>query len=412
MLRKIIGEKFYCGLDIGSQRLKAALMKAADPHCQELLGVYEAKTLGFKDSSVSDLVELTECIHKTLTELSKKTGVKLKEIHLGVGGDFIEVRKNNSVMPLVDRGSKVIGSHDVKKINNQARLLGLKVEEEILHDFPQYYKVDDVNTALNPVGLLGRKLEVYSLLIVANLTRLRNITKAVNQAGYEVANVFFSGFSAASVSLNEQLKSDGCVLIDIGSKVTNILIFKNGLLRHLDRIPMGGDHLTLRIMLDLNLPFNLAEDIKKSYANAISTDEQNEEEILVKKNSAYLPIKRKEIVQSIKPEIDKFVEAIKNSLNSSGMLEEIKGGMVVIGGGALLTGMIERIEQETSLSVSIGKARVGLKSLTNAVTFAAAVGLSQMGLNHSFGVSPLSDVRTTWTKGLVGRIKEFYQEYF
>ena len=220
MFRKMIGERVYCGLDIGSQRIKVGIIKVTDAKLMELLGVYETKTYGFQDASVSDLGDLSECIHQTIQQLIQKTGVKFKEVNLGFGGELVDVREISAMIPLLDRGSKVISGRDVQRVNKQARSLGMKIEEEVLHDLPQFYKVDDADSAINPIGLYGRKLGVQSLMIYANMNRIRNITKAVHQAGYDVMNIFFSSYASSEVILNENEKKDGSLLIDIGSKST------------------------------------------------------------------------------------------------------------------------------------------------------------------------------------------------
>jgi len=62
MLNKIMSEKYYCGVDIGSQKLKVGILKIKNPTDMELLGAYEHKIYGFKDNAVSDLAEFSECI--------------------------------------------------------------------------------------------------------------------------------------------------------------------------------------------------------------------------------------------------------------------------------------------------------------------------------------------------------------
>lgn len=115
MLNRIITDKLYCGLDIGSQRIKAGIMRFSDAQEGELLGVYENKIQGFKDFSVSDLGEFSDCIQRTLAELATKTNTKIKDIQLGVGGELIDFRSTSTVIPLVDKDSKVITVQDLKK---------------------------------------------------------------------------------------------------------------------------------------------------------------------------------------------------------------------------------------------------------------------------------------------------------
>ncbi len=409
MLPKIKREKFSCGLDLGVQTMKAGLVRAQDMDNLELLGVHEMKTAGLKDFAVSDLNEFSDCIQKTVAGLSHKTGFKINTIHIGMGGDLINVRESSAVIPLLDHGNKVITGQDVKKVRHQARLLGIHLEEEILHDFPKYFKVDDVNTAINPVGLYGRKLGGHFLLLLTNLTRMRNIAKAVNQAGFELGESYFSSYAASVVALDKKAKADGVALIDIGSTSTAILIFKDGLLQNVQVIPWGGSHVTQSIATQLNLALDLAEEIKKSHAVAHKTSPDNEEEILVKREHGYMPIKRAGISQAIGPEVDKFIEHIQKSIKGSEYYHHLNAGLVMVGGGSLLPGLIERIEEVTNLSVSNGMLT---KGLNNSALYAGVIGLAQMNCTQTMNLALAAKTPKHWTTTLSNSFKELYQEYF
>jgi cell division protein FtsA len=413
MLPKIMHEKYYCGIDIGAQSVKAGILKIKNADDVNLIGVYEHKTHGFRDNAVSDLDEFSECIHHTVGELTKKTGVKFKGVQLGLGGALIEARETNTVIPLIDRGSKVITRRDINKVNDHARLLGIQMEEEILHDLPQYYRIDDMNSASNPQGLYGRKLGVHSLMVVINENRIRNITRAVHQAGYDVANVLFNSLASSEVILTDEEKSLGSVLIDIGSQYTAILIFKEGVLRFLKGINIGGNNFTNNIADHIGLPFDLAEEIKKSYAVATGFDRHYDEEILVKKEDAYIPIKRGAIYDAIKPEVDELVGTIRSTIANSGFRDQIAGGITVIGGGALLPGFIERIGQDINAPIRLGKMQLALhKKLNHTALFSSVVGLAQSGYKRTFRYSFSANGHQHWTKNITSRVKELYQEYF
>jgi len=160
-------EKVFCGLDIGSQRIKASLLKVQKGLPPQVLGVAQLATRGVQESSVSDLRELSDCIHRVLTDLTTKADVKFKNISLGLGGHLIDKRMSAALILLMDKGSKAITSFDIKKINQQACLLGLNLDERLFHQFPTRYIVDGFNVAINPLGLYGHKLEADMLLVVA-----------------------------------------------------------------------------------------------------------------------------------------------------------------------------------------------------------------------------------------------------
>jgi len=412
MLRKFIGERYFCGLDIGAQSIKASLLKSGEDVKPVVLGVFETQTHGFKDASVSDLADLSECIHKTIVGLVRKTGVKLKEIQLGMGGELIEPRFSAAVMPLVDRGTKIITNRDVEKIETQAKLLGVKMDEVVLHHFSQYFKIDDTNTALNPVGLYGRKLEVKTLLVIVNNMLLKNLIKAVNQAGYDVSNVFFSSLCSAEAVLSEYQKRQGSVLIDIGSTQLNLLIFKEGQLKYLSSISLGGDHVTRNISQELQLAFDLAENIKQSYAFAISSESRSDEEILIKREEGYFPVKKERISHAVEPVVEKLVDFITSAINASGFYDQINMGIIMVGGGSLLPGLPERIEQNINLSVKLGHVLIASKRLHNAAKYASSVGLAQLGLNKAYGFMAHPNGHANFVSFIANKIKELYQEYF
>lgn len=409
----MFGDKIYCGLDVGAQKIKAAFLRIKENKEIEVFATAETRTRGFKESSVSDLDEFSDCVLSVIDQVVKKNDLRLKEVHLGINGELVDSREINTVIPLVDKGSKVIGQRDLKKVNEQARLLGIKMEEEILHELPQYYKVDDVNMALNPMGLFGRKLGVHSIMVVTGINRVRNINKAINQAGFDVGSLAFGSFAASHVSLTEQEKLEGSILVDIGSRVTSILIFKGGVLKFLSHIQIGGDHFTQAIAQKLNVPFDFAEDVKKSHGSAMQ-DHQSQEEVLIKKEEAYVPVRREAVYQAIAPEIERLVGSVQMTIKESGLYDQINGGITFIGGGSLLPGLIEKIGQDVNMSARLGKINgVFQRSLCNAAVYSSVIGVAIQGyLNAKVFLSNGENEDANWTKRVSNKLKELYYEYF
>lgn len=412
MLTRIIREKNFCGLDIGAHSIKTGLIGTEDHYKPVLLGVHEVKTCGFKNASVSDLGELSECIHEAVNGMEKKTGIKLKDVQLGINGELIIQRMCAAVVPLLDRGTKIISERDIKKVQSQAKLLGMSMDETVLHNFPQYYRIDDLNTAINPVGLYGRKMEIHTLMVAVHNAVLKNVLKAVNQAGYDVANVFFSSFAAGYASLTDFQKRQGCVLINVGSSVSDLMVYKDGQLRYLLTIPWGGETVTRCIAQTLNIPMGLAEDIKMSYASVNDSDKDREEEILLKKDNGYVPVKKEKILDSIEPAVREFLEMVLKALQGSTLYEQINDAVYVSGGAAMLSGLPERLETHLRLPVKVAKIILSTKKLHNIAKFSPSVGLALSGLQKSFGLTASANGQVTGLGRFWGRIKEMYQEYF
>ncbi len=403
-------EKIFCGLDLGSQSIKVALMKLTERRNIVLLGMLGQKTQGFRDSSVTDLAELSECIHRTIDELAAKVNVKVRDLHLGIGSDMVESRSVNAVIPLVDKGRKVITRSDVKKLNQQARLLGIKMDEEILHDVPQSYLIDDENESKNPLGLYGRKIAVQSLMMITKSNPIRNMIQAVHQAGYDVTGYSLSSYAASQMTLTDDERRQGSVLIDLGSQVTSILIFSDGILKFYDKIDIGGNHLTRKISQEMNVSFDSTEDIKRHFASAMVLDHLKDEEILFKREDGYIPVRRSAIHQVVEPEIQKLLEEITARVTQPG---KVSRGIVIIGGGALLPGMIERIGEQTGLSVRLGSIPMSYQTpIKSPAICASAAGLAYLDLKNHLASSFSSQAQGSRVEGITQKIKELYHEYF
>jgi cell division protein FtsA len=311
---------------------------------------------------------------------------------------------------LIDSGTKVISQFDLRKVDHQAKLLGVSLEEEVIHDFPQWYKVDDVNSSINPGGLIGRKIESSLLLLTANTLRVRNLTKAVHQAGFEVSSVAFGGFAASDVAIELQDKQQGCALMDIGANITSVLFFKNGIVGDIQFIPWGGNYVTGSIAQRLSLTVDLAEEIKKTHAVALQTNPQQVPgEILVKREKGYIPIRREAVYEVVNWEIENFLTHLEAVVKGSYLYHQLNKGIVMVGGGALLPGLIERIEERVNAPVRMGMAT---KGLNNAAIYAASIGLGRMHYlkkkQEGIGIKTPRNLKDK----IVTSVKELCQEYF
>ena len=398
-------EKIVCGLDIGCESVKVAIVKFS-PGQNTLLGVLASPVHGFRDSSITDLAEFSECLHQTIDDLAKKVNVKVKDVYLGVSSELVDSRLSGAVIALLDRGRKIIARRDIEKVNQQAKLLGLKMEEEILHEIPQSYLVDDENEAKNPLGLYGRKMAVQSLLLFTKSNQIRNLIQAIHQAGYEVSGQSLGSYAASEMILSHDEKQRGSIVIDLGSQVTSLLVFADGMLRFFSKIPLGGQHLTKKISQDMNIAWESAEEIKKQFASVVASDRLQEEEILFKKEEQYIPLRRSQLSQAIEPDVKDLLVEIHRVITQS---NQTSRGIVVIGGGALVPGVIERIGEETRLPVRLGHYHASLKS---PALYACAVGLAQLEIMaNSHYHNPAYEVNGRWAL-INHKLKEIYNEYF
>ena len=258
---------YICCLDIGSSKIAACV---AEVRRKRIGGIFfdNALSKGVREGALVDSIDLVGSVGTLLKNLKAKSGINIKFVYVNISGRDIATRHSRAIVPLAERGNKVITSLDIQRVNEQARVLGSSLEEEIIHRIPAGYTIDSKSSVMNPLGLYSHRLEVDLYLVCAKLSHIQSLGRIINQAGYEIRDLFFSGVATSRVVFDKDAREGVDILCDIGSDNTELLIFKNGVLRDIEIFSLGGNDLTRQLQNALSVPFKLAEDIKRSYGIA------------------------------------------------------------------------------------------------------------------------------------------------
>jgi len=418
----MLNNSYICVIDIGSNKIAASLAQVRKNRIENIF-FDTIVSGGIKEGVIIDAMELITCLTKILKSLRTKSGLKIKFLHVNFSGKGISTKHSHAIIPLAERGNKVITSTDITKANEQARILGSGLEEEIIHVIASSYSIDSKSNVINPIGLYSHRLEVDLFLVCARLASLQSLSRAVSQAGYEIKNLSFSGLATSKAVFSKEEKIGLSVFCDVGSDITELLIFKDGLLQDIQILPLGGSSLTLQLSEGLKINFELAEDIKRSCgvigdANSIPEDK----EILVKKDEFYRPIKHREVAQMITNASRLICTQIKEVVERKAALHEIDH-FVMVGKTLLTDGFIEMMENIIDMPVKIGRINnpeiaTLLKEHSDLsgqkyLTYLTCLGMICEDLeNETVGNLSLVKPAQNLVIRVITRFKEVYQEYF
>jgi cell division protein FtsA len=415
---------YICALDIGSSKIAAAVARLkkgrlAEIHLETVL------SKGMKHGSVVDSIELISCLNVLLRNLKNKSGINIKFVFANISGEDIVTKHSHAIIPLAERGNKVITLSDLEKVNEQARVLGSSLEEEIIHQIPFSYSIDSKSNLTNPLGLYSHKLETDLYLICVKLSALQSLSRTINQAGYELKGVFLSGIASFNAISNKELKNGFNILCDIGSDITEILFFNDGLLKEIKILNLGGSALTEALCETLKIPLDLAEDIKRSYATVGDYRGVPEnKEILVKKDALYKPIKQKLAAEVVTNKTQFICDSIKGTVEKVVSFHEINN-FILTGRTVLLEGVLEMLESSLGIPVRMGRISsaqlapfLGNKDELSGhryLSYLTALGIICQALQEEeFQFLPPNQPKPVHNPVLraIQRVKEVYQEYF
>jgi cell division protein FtsA len=413
---------YICALDIGSSKISACLAQFQRRRLSRIFfDTIPAK--GTSDGLVVDSISLVNCVSKILKGLRAKSGINIKYVYTNISGLDILTKHSRAIIPLAERGNKVITAVDIQLVNEQARILGSSLEEEIVQQVPYSYTIDSKANIANPLGLYSHRLEVDLYLICAKLSNVQSLVRVISQSGYEIKDLFFSGLVSAKGVFNKEQKVGLNIFCDVGSDIAEILIFKNGNLYDMEILPLGGNTLTERLSDELKIPFELAEDIKRSHGIVSSGEEIKEDkEILVKKTNLYKPIKQKMVCQLITSAARDVSGKIKDALEKKISRYEVDS-FVTVGRTVLLEGFIEMLENTLGIPVKLG--RITNPELAPLVkeqsdlsgqkylTYLTALGiLCEVLEEKPPEILPALPPAKNFFFAAINKFKEVYQEYF
>src|SRR5216117_1457011 len=164
-------------------------------------------------------------------------GARVPDVTCGIAGEHVSARGSSGVVAV---SGEEITPRDVARVNEVARAISLGRDHELLHDIPQEYVVDQQRGISDPVGMTGTRLEVEVYLVTVQATAAQNLRRAVQRAGYRVADLVLEPLAASYAVLTDDERELGVALLEVGGGSTAVTIFHEEKIRHLASLRFAG----------------------------------------------------------------------------------------------------------------------------------------------------------------------------
>ena len=305
------------GLDIGTSGVRAAQVTVA--HGQLTLDRFGQVALphgAVRDGEVADADAVAEAI-KSLWASAKFSS---KKVALGVANQRVVVRQ--VTLPWME-------PKDLKEsLKYQvADLVPMPVDDAVL-DFVAIDEVDGDN---------GR--QVRGLLVAAAQDMVLGSIRAAQKAGLTPTTVDLTPFAVLRSLGSAQTTSLGApeALVDIGAKVTNIIVHEGGVPLFVRVLLMGGEDVTDTLVEKLGVSLAEAESLKRVAPFDPSPGAQAAQRVLLTAVANF--------VGEVRGSVDYYL-----ATSGSRPLSRL----VLSGGGARLAGLTERLAEATRTQVVHG----------------------------------------------------------
>ena len=344
-------EGFFTGLDIGTSSVKVLVAEQRNGELN-VIGVSNAKSKGVKDGIIVDIDAAATAIKSAISQAEEKAGISIKSVNVGLPANLLQVEPTQGMIP-VTSDTKEIMDQDVENVVKSALTKSMTPDREVITFIPEEFIVDGFQGIRDPRGMMGVRLEMRGLLYTGPRTILHNLRKTVESSGVQVENIIISPLALVRSVLNEGEREFGATVIDMGAGQTTVATIRNQELQFTNILQEGGDYVTKDISKVLKTSQKLAEGLKLNYGEAYPSLASNETfQVEVIGEVEPVEVTESYLAEIISARIKHIFEQIKQELERRHLLD-LPGGIVLIGGNAILPGVVELAQEVFGVGVKL-----------------------------------------------------------
>ncbi|MCX8073161.1 MAG: cell division protein FtsA [Candidatus Binatia bacterium] len=398
-------EELIVGLDVGASKVAAVVAKRS-PAGLTLVGCGFAPLVSdgqvalhdrVRRGTVIDADATIQAVQDAVREAEVSAGCSVHSAIVGIGGAHFRGVNSHGVIP-VRRGE--VRAEDIERVLDAARTIAFPAERQVLHVLPQNYVLDDQEGIVDPLGMVGVRLEARVHVVTASVSAVHNVIRCCQRAGVEPVELVWAPLAAAEALLTPDEKELGVAFWDLGAGTTDVLIFHRGGLRFSYSLGMGGACITSDVAQGCHTTLHEAELIKVRYGCALRSEVSEQEVVDVTGLGGRPPhaVPLRELAWMIEARAEEILNLVWQEARKVEANQYTRCGAVIAGGGAMLSAIDRLLQQVSGVQVRVARRCILPQSEETEVaervladpTYAAAVGL--VAMHERARLRPRNDV--------------------
>jgi cell division protein FtsA len=351
----------------------------------DVIGIGQAPSDGLRKGVVIDIDRTVQSVASAVDAAERLSGLKVRSAFVGISGMHVGSQNSRGMVAVSGRQHDVTREDTLRAIE-AARAVSIPNTREILHVIPRGYVVDGQEGVRDPIGMSAVRLEVEAHIVTASSSSVTNLTKCVQKAGVEIDELVLTPLATAEVVLTDEDRELGVVLCDIGGDTTDVAIFQDGSICHCATIQMGARSVTSDLGLLLRVTPDVAETLKIKHGTALPLEVDPDEVMQITSIGEEVPrpITRRHMAQIIEARSAELFDHVAKEIDAAGATNRLQSGIVLTGGGSLLTGIARAARDQLGMSARV-MAPTGVGGLTDSISappYAASSGLLIWGAKN------------------------------
>lgn len=332
-------------LDLGTTKFCLSLLKRKPKQSDYSIETLSVPAAGMSKGMLADFAKAKAALGNLLDLCQTTYGYKVSRVAVGVAGSHL-VGKSVSVSTKIP--NKIVDLPFLRSLAEKVERENSSDLREILHTVPQSFRIDERQEVSDPIGFSGDRIKGEYFVIEADRNYLRDVVRLCNSTGLEVCRLLAEPFASASVTLTEEEKESGVVLVDIGGGTADAVMFREGKPVGLFTLDVAGKAMTRDLAMGLNIPLDDAERLKLRFG--ISPGSLLEPLRILNLAEHPLLCDWKDVYPILVPRIRELGQLIMLAANMTPQTS--RSGIRLTGGGAQVAGLCEFLSSSLHVKVS------------------------------------------------------------
>lgn len=293
-------------------------------------GIHTHPYDGFAESEFFEVRGLQQAIAASLEAVEHSLGSSIREIYVGVPGEFCKVATRRHLMSF--QSKRRITAADVAALFDGGYTEPVPAYT-LIRRSAIFYVTSDKRRTIDPVGMVSDSLEGYLSYFLASDRFIGTLRNILEEYGVKKVEFLPTSLAEALYLIPSEARDEYAILLDIDKiSMTFSIVCGNGI-TYQSACSAGGGHVTAQVFADgnIDIPFEIVEAMIGKINLSGRDDDKTTIEYVDKMRSYTLPMQF--LKEKVKEGLDLICEVINKCLELCGDRNIEYKPILLTGGG-------------------------------------------------------------------------------
>lgn len=263
-------------LDFGSEKITVLIGSKGANNTLRVAGKAAVPYAGFMFGDWIDRKNLPGVIAKALNDAAKVAGARIDKVYVGVPGEACAL-VTKEVNTVFNRKRK-LKETDVFELHSQGEEFDPEAYE-VINIQPVYYTIDNERRVISPVGQVTARFGGVLSYFLADRAFTDYVKGVLLDMGVPEVEFVCSPLAEALLLISDEKRDATAVLIDVGYLTSTVSVVRGDGMLSLSSFSMGGGNITADLATALEIPFSVAEELKRKVVLTLDPSDDDAYEV-------------------------------------------------------------------------------------------------------------------------------------